>query len=101
MFRTALKFVKREFTNYFYLIYMFLTFLSFAIGFPDYPRNILWAFLLWANYMYIKPRCKEDKVVIVYVMCGVMSIIGFMFSPCPFSSIVRYFFRFYALSKTP
>lgn len=75
-------------TNYFFVLYMLLAYLAFSFYAPDFLRTFFWGLVFIINIFLVRINKKEDRIVLLYVVFGLLSIIGWLVQPYPFDLFI-------------
>lgn len=79
------------------IIFMVLTFASFAYNVPGIFRVILWVLIVFANLRYCKVKSMMDALIVAYVAGAFLSLTGMFFRPYP----IEFFYKVFVDSYIP
>lgn len=74
-----------------FIIFMILTFASFAYSIPGIWRVLLWVFLVLSNLRFCKVRSLMDKLIIAYIAGAILSLSGMLVRPYPEDFFLKVF----------
>ena len=86
---------KKLFLDGFLVLFMVSALISFRYSAFDSLRLVFWFIAVALIWPYVKIRTTIDKVVLTYVICGLLSIVGFIIHPYPFEFFVKVFLHSY------
>lgn len=82
-------------TKYVYVVFMLSAFLSFTYGFSDIIRVLLLVGCFIIGLSYVKVNSIVDYLIIVYCLCGVLSIFGWIEHHYPIEFYLQIMVRSY------
>ena len=74
-----------------FIIFMILTFASFAYNVPGIFRVFLWVFIVFANLRYCRIKSMMDALIVAYVAGAFLSLTGMIIRPYPFEFFYKVF----------
>ena len=74
-----------------YIIFMLLTFGSFAYGVPGFLRAMLWMLIVFVNLRYCKVKNTMDRIVFAYILGAFLSLSGMLIRPYPIDFFLKVF----------
>lgn len=87
----SFKISRNSITDNCFIIFMILTFFSFACDIPGFLRVGLWVLIVLLNYRYCRITSKMDKLVFAYCIGAFLSLSGMLFRPYPFDFFAKVF----------
>ena len=86
---------KSLFLDGFLILFMVSALISLRFNAFDRVRLLFWVLAAFFILPHVKIRSTIDKVIAVYVICGLLSIIGFIIQPYPFDFFIEVFLHSY------
>ena len=80
-----------------FIIFMILTFASFAFNVPGVLRALLWIFIVFSNLRFFKINSLMDALIVAYIAGAFFSLTGMLFRPYP----LEFFFKVFVDSYIP
>ena len=74
-----------------YIIFMLLTFGSFAYDIPGFLRAMLWMLIVFVNLRYCKVKNTMDRMVFAYILGAFFSLSGMLIRPYPLDFFLKVF----------
>ena len=80
-----------------FIIFMILTFASFAFNFPGIFRVLLWVLIVFANIRFCRIKSAMDALIVAYFVGAFLSLTGMIFRPYP----IEFFYKVFVDSYIP
>lgn len=80
-----------------FIIFMILTFASFAYNVPGIFRVLLWVFIVFANLRFCKVKSAMDALIVAYFVGAFLSLTGMFFRHYP----IEFFYKVFVDSYIP
>ena len=80
-----------------FIIFMILTFASFAFNFPGVFRVLLWVLIVFANIRFCRIKSAMDAMIVAYFVGAFLSLTGMIFRPYP----IEFFYKVFVDSYIP
>lgn len=80
-----------------FIIFMILTFASFAFDFPGVFRVLLWVLIVFANLRFCRIKSAMDALIVAYFVGAFLSLTGMIFRPYP----IEFFYKVFVDSYIP
>lgn len=89
--------LRKAITDNSFIIFMILTFASFALNVPGIFRVILWVIIVLSNFRFCKVNSLMDLLIVAYILGAFLSLTGMIFRPYP----IEFFYKVFVDSYIP